>query len=353
MNTCREAVVWTCSLILLVCGARWFADAHEPGRWFAHFSGAGDINHEVVPTLVAVRRLEWSADGQKIVSLSQGGFGPGECLAVHDAVQGSGAVPIDVSGEPVGAIALAPDSRHLAVGTHRGRLWWIDLDSLNTVVLVEDLRSPMFTAAAVSADGRVLAAAAGVGGIYLCNPAQGTALRLPARRQSNASVLRFSGDGRRLISAHNDGSICHWDLSTRAVLNEFAGNGWPVTAVAFLSGDRRIISTGLDNAVRIRNLDSGHEEWRGESGDTGITTLAVSPDGRTAAWGGYNRRIVVWDLELNEKKFEFKIPAPYVTQLRFAPDGTTLAVAGREAMIRLYDMRSGTEREGIHVGQSL
>jgi WD40 repeat protein len=137
------------------------------------------------------------------------------------------------------------------------------------------------------------------------------------------------------------------------VLNEFAGNSQPVTAVEFLPGDQRIISAGLDSVVSIHNLDSGHEEWRGEFEYAGFTTLAVSADGRTAAWGGCNRRIVVWDLEINEKKFEFKIPAHYVSQLKFAPDGTTLAIAGQEDIIRLYDMKSGTEKEGIHVGRSL
>jgi WD40 repeat protein len=342
----------TCCVSLLVGAGLWYADSRETVRWPSTFAGA-ESETQVTSTLAAVRRIEWSADGQKIISLSQGALCSGECLAMHDAIHGSGAMPIDVAGEPVGAMALSPDSRHLAVTTYCGKLLWIDLDSSNTVALVDDVHSN-FTAAAISADGRLLAAAdARTGSIYVCSPAQGTMLRLTVRRQSSVSVLRFSEDGRRLISAHNDGSICHWDLATQAVLNELAGNSQPVTAVEFLPGDQRIISTGVDGAVRIRNLDSSHEEWSVESGDAGISTLAMSPDGRTAAWGGYNRRIVVWDLELNEKKFEFKFPAPVVSQLKFAPDGTTLAVAGRGAMIRLYDMRSGTEKEGIHVGRSL
>jgi WD40 repeat protein len=337
---------------LLVGGGLWYADNRETGRWPSISPGAESEN-QVTSTLAAVHRIEWSADGQKIISLSQGALCSGECLAMHDAVHGSGAMPIDVAGEPVGAMALSPDSRHLAVATYRGKLLWIDLESSNIVALVDDVRSTMFTAVAISEDGRLLAAAdSGAGGIYVWNPAQGTVLRLPARRQSNVSVLRFSMDGRRLVSAHNDGSICHVDLATQVVLNEFAGSGLPATAVAFLPGDQRIISAGLDGAVRIRNLDSSHDECRVESGRAGITSLAVSPNGRTAAWADHNRRIVVWDLELNEKKFEFKIPASYVSQLKFAPDGTTLAVAGREGMIRLYDMQSGTEKEGIDVGRN-
>ena len=350
MRTFRESVLGTCCVSLLVGGGLWYADSRETGRWPSISSGAESEN-QMTSMLAGVHRIEWSADGQKMISLSQGALCPGECLAMHDAVHGSGTMPIDVAGESVCAIAMGPDSRHLAVTTHRGKLLWIDLDSSNTVALVDNVHSNL-TAAAISADGRLLAAA-DAGAIYVWNLAQGTAIRLPARRQSSVSVLRFSRDGRRLVSAQSDGSICHWDLATQALLNEFAGNCQPVTAVEFLPGDQRIISAGVDNAVRIRNLDSGHEEWRGEFGDAGITTLAVSPDGKTAAWGGFDHRIVVWDLELNEEKFEFKIPAHYVSQLKFAPDGTTLAVAGRESIIRLYDTKSGSEKEGIQVGRSL
>jgi WD40 repeat protein len=150
-----------------------------------------------------------------------------------------------------------------------------------------------------------------------------------------------------------DGSICHWQLETGTLLREIAGNGLPATAVAFLPGDQRIISAGLDGGVRICDLRSGREEWRGEFGKLGISALALAPDGKIAAWGGYDHRIVIWDVELKEKRFEITIPATVVSQLKFSRDGTTLAIAGRERTIRLYDTQTWSEKEGIPVGPPL
>ena len=175
MRTCRESIVGICCVSLLVGVGLWYADNRETGQWMSTSSGAGGEN-EVTSSPAAIGRIEWSADGQKIISLSRGAFGPGECLAMHDPVQGSGAMPIDAAGEPVAAIAMGPDLRHLAVATYRGQLLWIDLESSNAVVLVDDARSALFTAVAVSADGHLLTAADSAGCIYVYHIEQGTVL---------------------------------------------------------------------------------------------------------------------------------------------------------------------------------
>ena len=352
MRTWRESIACIGGITVLVCGATWFAKVHETGnRPVSLLPGAGESQDLASP--VAVRRFDWSADGLTIVSHSQGGFGPGESLALHDAMGRSGAMPIDIGGEPVGDMALSPDGHRLAIGTYSGKLWWYDLDSLNPILLFDDSRRAVYTSMAISADGRFIAAAAGAGRIHLCNPSRGTLSTLSGRRQSSVASLCFSRNGRWLLGAHMDGSICHWQLETGTLLREIAGNGLPATAVAFLPGDQRIISAGLDGGVRICDLRSGREEWRGEFGKLGISALALAPDGKIAAWGGYDHRIVIWDVELKEKRFEITIPATVVSQLKFSRDGTTLAIAGRERTIRLYDTQTWSEKEGIPVGPPL
>jgi WD40 repeat protein len=73
----------------------------------------------------------------------------------------------------------------------------------------------------------------------------------------------------------------------------------------------------------------------------GVLTLTVSADLRTAAWGGFDSRVVVWDLKRQQKKFEIRTPMSMVAHLRFSPSGTQLAVAGKERCIRIYDVQTG------------
>lgn len=72
----------------------------------------------------------------------------------------------------------------------------------------------------------------------------------------------------------------------------------------------------------------------------------MTRDGKTAAWGGYRRKLILWDLENNQKRSEINCPTS-IFHVRFAPDGKSLAVAGMERLIRLYDARSGVELPGL------
>lgn len=137
------------------------------------------------------------------------------------------------------------------------------------------------------------------------------------------------------------------------MLDDFNQSGGPVTAVAFLPGDERVIWATHGGVVRIDNLGTGREELRADLDCQAIRAVAVSPDGKTAAWGSYHRRIVIWDLERNEKKRVIGYPASILSQLRFSPDGTALAAAGAEGQIRIYDAQTWTEREAIDIVQSL
>src|SRR5262249_29874045 len=151
--------------------------------------------------------------------------------------------------------------------------------------------------------------------------------------------LHFSNDGLTLIGAQADGRISFWKTATGELLQEIAGPGEIAKAADFLPDGVRCISAGLDDTVRIWDIARGRELWRGEFGLYGIATLAVSRDGRIAAWGGYNRKIIIWDVERSKKKFEIATSAACIFHLQFSPDATALAAAGTEGVIRLYDMR--------------
>jgi WD40 repeat protein len=119
------------------------------------------------------------------------------------------------------------------------------------------------------------------------------------------------------------------------------------TTALFLPDGKRIISSGLDDTVRIWDISSGREQWRGEFGLFGVTALAVSKDGATAAWAGHQRKIVVWDMVRGRRKFEINTSGTVVCHLSFTSDGMTLAAAENDERVHMYDALTGFEREGI------
>jgi WD40 repeat protein len=331
------------------------------GIWCAKFPDAlqralpqlqsGDPS-ETPPSFVYVKGVCWSPDSRKLLSLSHGECGLDGPLVIHDLDNLALRMPLDMRGETVAAAVLAGDGRHVFIATHEGRLWWIGLESDERKLLFEGPPRSGFTAIASSDQRNLLAAAASDGSILLCDPQGSTPVVLAAGLKSLISDLRFSQDGCRLVAAGQDGWLCVWDLQSGQIMQRWKGHDQAAMAAAFLSGDR-LISAGLDDTVRIWEISTGCEVWRGEFGLSGVTALAVSADGRTAAWGGMQPRVVVWDLENARKKYDVEVAASIVWDIQFSADARSLAVAGSQGMLRVYDAQFGASVAELEIGERL
>jgi WD40 repeat protein len=344
MKSFKEAFAGTACILTFVVVGLWYArNPDRPECWLSFLNGKAPTVQSLPE--VSVKRLDWSADGRKLLALSRGDFGSDGPLVVHD-LSGS-RLPIEIDDPGPASVALSPDGLDVLVATWHGQLLRISLESQRRECLLELPRPIGFCALAVSSDGRFAAAATSDGRIFVLSLRTGTLLKVLQGNPCNVSDLRFSSDARRLVSAVKDGSVDVWDLSRGRREGSFAAHADPAMAAIFLPGEPRIMTAGMDDTIRIWNTADGREEWRGCFDCRGVTTLALSPDGKAVAWGGFSRKIFVWDLERSRKKFEIPTPALAIVQLAWSPDGRSLAAAGIDATIRLYDANTGIEQPGI------
>jgi len=346
MKTWQGTLAGMLCILAIVAAGVWHANHPDlpPLSTFASGSGSGSPLSDF-----SVHRIEWSADGRLLLSLSRGGLNAELRLALHDIHHKTTRLPIDAMGNRVLSAALAADGRHVLVGSNQGRLWWIAADSSEMPVPLVELpdATSFFSATAIASDGHQVSGGTNTGLIYVCDLARTTPVTLTPSQNSSVVDLRFSNDRQRLVSAQGNGCISQWELSNGALSQELVGCPGSCQRADSLPDGSRIISVGLDDAVRIWDVARGRELWHGEFGLLGVRALDVSADGTTAAWGGHNHKIVVWDLERGQKKFEVVTPASVVFHLKFSPDGSLLAAAGRDGAIRLYDALTGTENDAI------
>jgi WD40 repeat protein len=120
-------------------------------------------------------------------------------------------------GGTVWSLALSPDGKMLASGSHQGiiQLWTVpDLDAHG--VLSSGSKFPVFSLA-FSPDSKTLASGSGDGLIRLFDmsdpdSAAGKATVLKGHT-GPVKVVLFSDDGKTLISGGSDLTICLWDLT--------------------------------------------------------------------------------------------------------------------------------------------
>ncbi len=132
----------------------------------------------------------------------------------------------------------------------------------------------------------------------------------PRRAMMLVSCVAFSPDGRRAIAGSEDTSLYLWDVDSGQDIRRIVGHSGNVRSVTFSPDGRRFISSsgtdyydadllkelGIDNTVRVWDVESGSELQRFEGHTANVTCVAVSPDGRLALSGSADKTVRLWTL---------------------------------------------------------
>ncbi len=142
-------------------------------------------------------------------------------------------------------------------------------------------------------------------------------LRLAAH-EGPLSALATSWNGSFAVSAGKDCAIRLW--------------GRPLAEVENAANSRdRLGSSNADSPSAWKNLLEldGHVDW--------IRALALSPNDRYLASGGWDQVVYLWDLASGRRLRSLPERVKGVSQLEFAPDGRTLATATEFGSVTLWD----------------
>ena len=269
----------------------------------------------------------------------------------------------DATTEVKGAVAaITSDARYLITGgtSVRPGLW--DLENGHFVRKMDDVAG---TTEETSADGYIAALATTQDGTFAFSASKKSVLdnedysisqwELGAGKRvgtfkhaGRVNALAVSGDGRRLVSGSEDKKLRLWNTADGALLRTFDGfecvKGCAIAiagdTVRALDGGRRALSWKLDALAPIREFAVG---------DMGVSSVAITSDGRWAARVGYfsEWRLELWDLEKGRLVRTFAgLPKSHrfgVGNVAISPDGRRIVVAGTPTGVGIWDAQSGAQ----------
>lgn len=146
----------------------------------------------------------------------------------------------------------------------------------------------------------------------------------PSTRQSfPIRAFALGPDGRTLVYGDSEGR-----LSVGAVEGVPEATKLPPLRFKKPDGTEEFVEMGYE----------GHPSAAWKAHDGPILALAIAPDGRTAASGGEDGIVKLWELSSGQELAGWEAHTAAVTALKFHPDGQTLLSGAADGIVTLWDV---------------
>jgi WD40 repeat protein len=153
--------------------------------------------------------------------------------------------------------------------------------------------------------------------------------------------IRFSRDGRQVLSAGSDATVKIWEVATGGEIHTLKGHTSEIRSMD-LSADGRLLVTGSqDGSVRLWGLPSGVPIWVLDDHNTQGRAAAISPSGRTIVSPNDDNDIRIVDTQTQEIIHRLRGHTKLIRAAAFSPDESLLATCGEDGSVRVWSCASG------------
>ena len=233
------------------------------------------------------------------------------------------------------AMAVSPDRRWLATGTHNHVVHLWDARTMKLVrSMVDDGADNAIWSLVFSSDSRWLAsgsARGGAGRIQVCDVATGdTVWAFAAHERTLVRSLAFHPGQPLLVSSGDDGCLYMWDVGQRkplGLLHRFPQSVW---SLAFRPDGQRLAAACFDGTVALWDTSTlptaPAAPQQVLTGPTNrVMSVGFSGDGRYLASGSDQGLIDLWNGQTFAHEVTLRGGGGEIRSLSFSPDDALLA----------------------------
>ena len=258
-------------------------------------------------------------------------------LAVWDVKSGGSVFSIKAHLDAIHDVAVTSDGAKLVtVGSDRtSKVWSTKEKSLLRVL--KGHNAPVF-ACAVNPDSSLAATASYDGTTKVWDiDSDLDGVRIQSADYSPAKNLLVGSRGNR---------VCLWDAPSEHLIRTFEATNFPIRFVALSPKAVRLAAVAHEtiearevDVMRLYDLESGAELRSIEVGESGVSSIAWSPDGvRVAVVTG--SALTLWNSEDGQKVVRFEQVVGYA----FSPDGSLLAYGLETGNVKVHDIAAAAEK---------
>ena len=162
--------------------------------------------------------------------------------------------------------------------------------------------------------------------------------------------MKFSSDGKQILSGGADGSPILWDVETGQIVRHLCCHSALINWVAFSPDGRYALSGAGDSTVRLWGLEAGyiirplagHKGW--------IYGISVSPGGLTALSASWTGTASLLDLQTGQELHRLTV-SDTLNSSAYSPDGHTAVIAVGKGSGLLQDIPGSIILWNLDTGQ--
>ncbi len=182
-------------------------------------------------------------------------------LALVDIDTGKEIYRRQLDYDPIYAIASSPDRSRVAIGLRSSRIQVVDARSGRTLQMLEGHRDSVFSLGWAN-EGALVSGSKDKQILYWDLRVDPPSPRTLYRGDRYVTAVAIDPAGTRLAATLEDHRIGLIEMPTGRILEQLAGHTAPIQALAFTSGGNHLISAGNDARVLVWNIENPEENER-------------------------------------------------------------------------------------------
>ena len=266
----------------------------------------------------------------------------GHIVQMRDVTTGKKRTTLSVQTQHVANVVFAPDGKTIATARKRDNtVYFWDTATGKTKGTLERVGRGRVQSFVYSPDGNTIATAGGWTDnvVQLWDAQTGAHKATLTGHTKQVNSVAYSPDGTAIASGSTDGTVRLWDVATRKQRAVMGRTSWmnflfpwlnaPVNAVAYSPDGKTVAATGNDRKLRL--WDTQTMKFKATlTGHTGpVNAVVYSPDGKIIATAGgrTDNTVRLWDAVTGETKAVLTGYTP-INAVAYSPDGKTIATGG-------------------------
>ena len=163
-------------------------------------------------------------------------------------------------------------------------------------------------------------------------------------------VMAVAVNSRRqlLVSGGLDDMIKIWNLQTGNLLRTVPGHLKAVNSVAISSDGQILVSSSDDTTVKVWSMHTGDLLHKLSGHLRDVNAVAISPDGQILASGSEDRTVRLWKLGTGELLRILTGTVGMIKSVAMSPSGRVLASGGLDNQIKLWNLTNGELIRTLH-----